>query len=278
MSHIVAIDGMNFMHRSRSGWQLGPAPVIFNFMRNFRSIVEQLKPSRVYFVLEGKARHRKEAFKEYKANREIDPSSPEAVEREKFFAQSDEVIGLLKTVFPITVVRHPHYECDDTIYNLIKRGSSAVEWTVVSNDSDFTQLLNEFSNVKIWNPMKKSYVQKTDYDYVTWKALRGDGSDNIPGIPGVGDKIAESLALDPNQLDELLRSDTAKSDIFIRNYDLIRFAFWSEQDCMEMTSSSPTKDWSLLRSCFEKHGFGSLLKEGSWEKFIGTFDPLWGNN
>jgi 5'-3' exonuclease len=278
MSHVVAIDGMNFMHRSRSGWQMGPAPVVFNFMRNFRSIIDQLKPTRVYFVLEGKALHRKEAFKEYKANRVIDPESPEAAERAKFFAQSDEVIALLKTVFPVTVVRHPHFECDDTIYNLIKRGSSAVQWTVVSNDSDFTQLLNEFDNVKIWNPMKKGYVVCPEYDYVTWKSLRGDGSDNIPGIPGVGDKTAESLSRDSKMLDEFLTSDVVKSDTFIRNYDLIKFAFWSDEECLEMTSSSPNRDWTPLRDAFEKYGFSSLLKEGSWDKFVGTFDSLWGNN
>jgi DNA polymerase-1 len=278
MSHIVTIDGMNFMHRARSGWQMGPAPVVFNFMRNFRSIIDQLKPTRVYFVLEGKALHRKEAFQEYKANRVVDPSSPEAAERAKFFAQSDEVINLLKTAFPVTVVRHPHYECDDTIYNLIKRGSSAVQWTVVSNDSDFTQLLNEFDNVKIWNPMKKSYVEKTSYDYVTWKALRGDSADNIPGVPGVGDKTAETLALDAEKLNSFLASESTVADTFIRNYDLIRFAFWTDEDCMKMTSSSPIQDWSPLKDTFQKYGFSSLLKESSWDKFIGTFDSLWGNN
>lgn len=278
MSHIVAIDGMNFMHRARSGWQLGPAPVMFNFMRNFRSVIEQLNPSRVYFVLEGKATHRKDAFSDYKANRTVEPGSLEALEKEKFFAQTEEVINLLKSTFPVTVVRHPRYECDDTIYNLIKRGSSAVEWTVVSNDSDFTQLLNQFKNVKIWNPMKKAYVSKTDYDYVAWKALRGDGSDNIPGIPGVGDKTAESLASNPKELDAFLASDFGKADIFIRNYELIRFAFWTDKDCMEMTSSSPVQDWQPLRSTFERYGFNSLLKESAWEKFTKTFDSLWGNN
>lgn len=277
MSHIVVIDGMNFLHRARSGWQLGPAPVVFNFMRNFRSVIDQLRPTKVYFVLEGKSLSRKEVLPEYKANRKIETSSPEFEDREKFFKQSNEIIALLRNNFPISVIRHPHYECDDTIYNLIKTSSSVVDWTVVSNDTDFIQLLNEFSNVKIWNPMKKSYVGKPPYDYVTWKALRGDSSDNIPGIPGVGDKKAESLALNLKELQAFLDSDIESNNIFNRNFYLIKFIEWTLQEKEDMTFSFPSRDWSPLKETFEKYSFSSLLKEGTWNKFIGTFETLWNN-
>ncbi len=276
MSHIVVIDGMNFLHRARSGWTMGPAPVIFNFMRNFRSIVEQLNPTRIYFVLEGKSVARREAYDEYKANRVVEEGSRAALERAKFFEQSDEIVSVLKSTFPISVVRHPTHECDDTIYNLIKRSTSAVDWTVVSNDTDFIQLLNEFENVRIWNSTKKCYVEKPDYDYVIWKSLRGDSSDNIPGVPGVGDKTADSLVKDPHALREFLCSSNDTAQIFLRNHGLIKFIEWTDEDCLAMTSSTPSKDWMPLQSLFERYSFGSLLKEGTWNKFIGTFDSLWG--
>lgn len=276
MSHIVVIDGMNFLHRARAGWTMGPAPVIFNFMRNFRSIVEQLNPTRIYFVLEGKPCSRREAYDEYKANRVIEPGSPAAKEREKFFKQSDEIVSLLKSIFPISVVRHPAHECDDTIYNLIKRSSRAVDWTVVSNDTDFIQLLNEFENVRIWNTTKKCYVKTPDYDYVIWKSLRGDSSDNIPGVPGVGDKTADSLVKDPQALLEFLCKSNEVAEVFLRNHGLIKFIEWSDEECLAMTSSVPVKDWSQLRSLFEQYSFESLLKEDTWNKFIATFDSLWG--
>jgi DNA polymerase-1 len=275
MSRVVIVDGMNFMHRARSGWQMGPAPVVFNFMRNFRALVDELKPDRLYFVLEGKARHRREVFAEYKANRTVEPGSKEAIEREKFFSQVTEVIELLKSNFPISVVRHPHFECDDTVYNLIKRSQSGINWTVVSNDTDFIQLLNEFDNVKIWNPMKKGFVEGTEYDYVTWKSLRGDDADNIPGIVGIGDKRAEELARDENALRQFLGGDSATNDKFLLNFYLIKFATWTDDEATEMTTSSPQKNWSPLRSTFEKYGFSSLLNEGTWNKFVGTFDTLW---
>ena len=272
---ILVIDGMNFLHRARGGWQLGPAPVIFNFMRNFRSLIEQFKPSRVYFVLEGKPQQRKDILPEYKANRVVEEGTQEAADRQKFFVQVDEIVGLLKTVFPVSVVRHPRFECDDTIYNLIKRSSQANEWIVASNDTDFIQLLNEFPNVKIWNPMKKGYVDTPPYDYVVWKALRGDGSDNIPGIPGIGDKTAEALATDLDNLQEFL-FDPDKAEIFVRNCELIKFITWSEEDMVEMTSSSPTPNWDVVKGVFEKYEFKSFLKEDAWSKFVQTFESLWG--
>lgn len=273
---ILCIDAMNFLHRARAGFQMGPAPVVFNFMRNFRSLVEQFRPNRVYFVLEGRAQQRRQVLPEYKANRAVEQDTKEAKELERFFRQVSEIVDLLKVSFPVSVVRHPTHECDDTVYNLIKRATLAVDWIVVSNDSDFTQLLNEFSNVKLWNPMKKSFVEATPYDYVTWKALRGDGADNIPGIPGVGDKTALDLATDPGRLAEFLAESESRLDTFRRNFGLIKFIQWTDEESEAMTSSAPTKDWTQLRQVFEKYGFNSLLKEDAWGKFVGTFEPLWG--
>ena len=272
--HVVVVDGQNFLYRARSGWQLGPAPVIFNFMRNFRALVDLLKPTRLYFVLEGHPAQRHELLPEYKGNRVLQEGTEEYESRQKFFAQVNEMMPLLKEHFPITVVRHARFECDDTSYNLIKRSSSAVPWTVVSNDSDFTQLLNEFQHVKIYDPMKKKYVEAPTFDYVSWKALRGDGSDNIPGIPGVGDKTAELYLEDPDGLQQLLsNSDNAR--IFLRNLELIKFITWTDKDASEMESSSPTRDWESTRKLFERYEFKSLLKDKTWEKFVATFDQLW---
>lgn len=273
--HVVLCDGMNFLHRSRTGWTAGPAPVVFNFFRNIRALVEKLDISRLYFVLEGHPQARHDILPQYKANRIVEAGTKEHDEMVKFFSQVDEIVGLLAGSFPFSVVRHPHHECDDTIYNLIKRGTRAVKWTVVSNDSDFTQLLDEFEGVSIYNPMKKTYVERPNYPYVYWKALRGDPSDNIPGIPGIGDKVAEQLLSDPDELKVLLSSEKNRQ-IFSRNVELIKFNTWSDDEASEMTCSSPTKNWAPVRSTFEKYGFKSLLKDEAWGKFTATFDHLWG--
>lgn len=272
------------MHRARAGFQLGPYNIVFNFFRNLRALVELHKPTRVYFCLEGHPRHRYEVLPEYKANRRItvddageavDPKDAKKLaELESFFRQAHLIIDLMDRHFPVSLVRHADYECDDVIFNLIRRSSNAVPWTVVSNDSDFTQLLNEFPNVRLYNPITKAYVETPQFDYVTWKALRGDGSDNIPGLPGIGDKMADRLVSDPDGLRKLFEDKTV-ADQFNRNYGLIRFQTWSDEDAMKMTCSQPTKDWEAVAKKFDEWSFRSLLKEGTRQKYIATFDCLW---
>ena len=272
---ILAIDFMNQAHRARSGFQMGPAPVVFNFFRQFKALVDQFKPTRIYIALEGKPVHRYEAMGEYKANRKVDADDPRAKELEKFFKQKDVIVDLLQKHFPVSVVRHATSECDDTLANLIRRSSSAVDWVLVSSDTDFIQLLQEHENLRIYNPVQKKFVEAPDYPYVTWKALRGDPTDNIPGVPGIGDKTADKLASDPVLLKEFITRPEVEP-IFTRNYDLIRFKEWSDAERDEMTSSSPLKDWSVVKDVFAGYGFNSMVKDEAWQKFISSFDNLWG--
>jgi len=282
---ILCIDGMNFLHRARAGFTLGDYPVVFNFFRNLRALVELHRPSRVYFTLEGHPKQRHDLMPEYKANRRIGPDedgtmTPEmvkkAAEMESFFRQAGVAVALLSERFPVSVVRHADYEADDVIYNLILRSSTAVPWVVVSTDTDFTQLLGEFEHVSVYNPVTKGYVEAPPFDYVTWKALRGDGSDNIPGLPKISDKVAEEIVNDPDRLRELFK-DKALAEQFNRNYQLIKFHTWSDEDAMQMTCSEPVRDWDAVARQLEEWQFKSFLKEATWQKFKATFEPLFGD-
>ena len=281
---ILIIDGANFLHRARSGFNLGEFPVVFNTFRNLRAIVEQFSPTRIYFTLEGRSQHRYELLPEYKANRVIevptDSSTPDPEtlkklkELESFYRQSALVIDLLNKHFPVSVVRHPEHEADDTIYNLIRKSSTAIPWVVVSSDTDFTQLLSEFKHVRLYNPITKEFVEDPDFSYVVWKSLRGDGSDNIKGLPGIGDKTADEIVNDPERL-TLLFEDKDKAKQFELNYSLIKFKDWSEAESLKMTCSEPERDWGAVAQKFDEWAFKSLLKEKTWSKFTDTFDPLW---
>lgn len=273
---ILAIDGMNAFHRARSGFQMGPAPCVFNFFRQFKALVDQFKPTRIYVGLEGRPVHRYETMSEYKANRKVAPDDPKAAELAKFFAQKDVIVELLTKHFPVSVVRHPTFECDDTLANIIKQSSTATDWVLVSSDTDFIQLLQDCPNLKLYNPVRKEFVEApADYDYVVWKSLRGDATDNIPGVPGIGDKTADKVASDPTLLKEYLdRPDV--HPIFTRNYDLIKFAEWSDEDKIKMTSSTPQKNWDAVKDVFTGYGFNSIVKDDSWQKFTKSFDHLWG--
>jgi DNA polymerase I len=213
---VLAIDFMNAAHRARSGFQLGPAPVVFNFFRQFKSLVDQFKPTKIYVALEGRPVHRYEALDEYKANRKVDPDDPKAKELEKFFTQVNQIVNLLSNYFPVSVVRHPTSECDDTLANLVKNSNPKEDWIIISSDTDFIQLLQEHDNLRLYNPVQKRFIEAPEYPYITWKALRGDSSDNIPGIPGIGDKTADKLASDYELLKEFINRPEVEP-IFTRN-------------------------------------------------------------
>lgn len=278
---ILCIDGMNAFHRARSGFTAGDHAVVYNFFRQFRALVEMHQPTRVYVVMEGTPEKRIALLPEYKANRKIDGDSAKALEMAKFFYQVGIAGLMLELGFPVSVVRHPTFEADDTIYNLIKRSSTAVPWVVASNDSDFTQLLDEFEHVKVYNPMKKEFLDwkgeanGVKYSYVHWKALRGDPSDNIPKVPGFSDAKALKQLTVPGSGTKFL-SDAALVEMWRRNCELVRFAEWTDEEAAKMESSSPTKNWPKIKQAFDNMGFKSITDDKPWAKFVATFDHLWG--
>lgn len=283
---ILFIDGHNFMYRSRSGFQLGDYNVVFNFFRSLKPLIDQFEPTRVYFTLEGHPKRRYDLLPSYKANRHMTrrpDATVEEVEKLEAKLKSDEdyrrqqgvIVGMLTEMFPVSVMRHPDFEADDLIYNVVKNASSAVEFVIVSTDTDFIQMLQEFSNVKLYNPVAKTFVEPPSYDYATWKSLRGDGSDNVPGIPGIGDKLAEQLLDDPTELSRLFENKSV-AEQFSRNILLIKLPTWSPEEHAQVESSSPKKDWDAVAAKFQEFAFKSMLKEPYWSKFKATFDVLWG--
>lgn len=278
---ILAIDGYNFLHRSRSGFTKGEYAICFNFFRGLKALVEQFQPTRVVFVTEGRPVSRLESFPEYKAQRRVPITDPKKqVEMDSFLRQKELIFKLLES-FPISVMRHPEHEADDVIYNLIRRSSTAVPWVVASNDTDFIQLLNEFDHVKLYNPMTKEFVIKPDYDYVSFKSFKGDGSDNIPGIPGVGPQTALTLVRGTSETrQKFFDSSPNAEDIWAKNYDLIKFFEFNDHEQGQITSASPSlpkhECIEAIRSQFDWWKFQSILKEPSWSKYVATFDPLFG--
>lgn len=268
----LIIDTQNMLHRARSGFTSGEHSVAYNFFRGFRAQVEQFKPDRVVFALEGRSQWRYDLLPEYKATRKTEPGTSKHEGLHDFYRQVDEVIPLLGSRFPVSLVRHPEHEADDTVANIIYASSSAIDFIVVSTDTDFTQLLNTHDNVRIYNPVKKSFVEwDKEVDYVAYKALKGDGSDNIPGVPGFGEKKAMNLARDFAFLPPRPEMPT----VFERNQTLVRFARWTEDDKLKMTSTQPERDWDAVKAQFDAWEFASITNEKSWPKFTASFDRLW---
>jgi DNA polymerase-1 len=258
---ILLLDGYNLIHRARFGFGEGDFNVVFNFFRGLRPLVEKFTPDKVYFVLEGYPKENKTLLPEYKANR--------VRVEDSFYEQKNKIISLIKTCMPIDVIRHPDFECDDVLYNIAKQWHANDHVFIVSSDTDFIQVYSDLNDVTIWNPIKKKVVIDPGYDYVLWKALRGDKTDNIPGIKGIGDKTAEYLVNNKDMLEER-KKDAEFNTQLERNISLIKFADLTGRmgEC-ETHKSLP--DWDALKLEFEKMEFASMTNDASWKKFIETY-------
>ena len=225
---IVLFDGMNLIHRARSGFMKGEDSIVFSFFRSLKPLVEKLQPEKAYFVLEGRPKHRSSLLPEYKAQR------PQGTD--DFWRQAKDIRSILESL-PIIQIRHPDYECDDVIANLAKHHvQEGHDVVVVSNDSDFIQLYDRLDNnkFKIYNPMRKKFVERPPHNYLEWKSLRGDSADNIPGIKGVGDKTATKFMND-DSLKEVCLSKPGNREIFERNKKLIEF-HWFKDTTSDLTN------------------------------------------
>ena len=264
---ILLLDAYNLIYRAKSGFTRGDYPVIYNFFRGLRPLVEKFNPDKVYFVLEGKPEFRQQISEgSYKSNR--------SQQSRAFHEQKANIISLVKNCFPFTVVRHPKLECDDTIATYAAlHARKGDDVTIISSDSDFIQLLNVFeTNFRIYNPVKKSFFEKPEYDYVTWKALRGDPTDNILGIPGIGNKTAEKLCKNPLLLKETLE-DAVKRKTFENNVHLIRLVDFSN-DLKQAETDIGIRNFEKLRDAFVQMSFDSMVKESTWEKYCATFKNI----
>ena len=268
---IVLFDGMNLIHRARSGFMKGEDAIVFSFFRSLKPLVEKFQPKKAYFVLEGRPKHRSKLLAEYKAQR---PKGSD-----DFWRQANDIREILGSL-PIIQIRHPDYECDDVIANLAKHYvQEGHDVIVISNDTDFIQLYDclDNSRLKIYNPMKKKFVDRPPHNYLEWKALRGDGADNIPGIKGVGDKTATKFMNDED-LKEACLNKPGNREIFERNLKLIEF-HWFKDTSEDLTNAGtevkyPDVSMSKVYEAFAARKFGSMINQKYWKKFYAAFEVL----
>lgn len=190
----VVIDGDNVLYRS--AYQIssrhnskdpmfGPDCVSV-FFSIVRSIVNKFYPEKVFIVWDGnRSKRRIDLFPEYKGHRK--KKDEETVKKK---SNDISTINRIAGQLNIRVISFPNKETDDVISVLTKILGSAV---VVSEDSDFLQLVSNDVSVYCHNS-KKFYSALTFSDYypfspkqiILYKALVGDKSDGINGVPGIG--------------------------------------------------------------------------------------------
>lgn len=215
MEKLLLIDTFNFLHRAYHALPKTltnahgePTNAVYGVTSMLISVFEQLKPNYVVIALDDIApTFRVEEFTGYKAHRkpmEDDLSS-----------QIPKVFEIIDS-FGIKKIVLPGYEADDVIGTMVEKYSNDVEIVIVSNDRDLWQLIRP--NVLVMNPTKngmadwigeKEVIAKMGLkpsQVVDYKGLRGDASDNIPGVPGIGEKTAKLLIDQFSSIDNLYKN------------------------------------------------------------------------
>jgi DNA polymerase I len=258
---ILVADGYNLLYRARTGWGQGDNPIVFNFLRSFKALVEKFNPDKTYFVLEGRPKKRKDLLPEYKAQRVYS-------DHDDFYRQKNLCIDFVKNWLPVDVIRHEDHECDDVIGYLANVKHSNDECIVISSDTDFIQLLStDNDRIQLYNPIRKKFIEAPSYDYVEWKALTGDKSDNIPGFDRVGPKTAEKLITDQEKLEKFLSIEDRLAR-FKMNVQLIKF---EDVDGSRLEVDRGIYDSKAIKGIFESMKFDSMLNEKYWNNFERVF-------
>ena len=227
MDKLILIDGNSIMNRAFYGIMGSKmlmtkdgkyTNAVYGFLAILFKILEDIQPQyiAVAFDLKGPtARH--EMFEGYKANRHGMPEE---------LAQQMPIIKDVLRAMNIDIIEKQGYEGDDILGTLAKFGEEqGLEVTILSGDRDTFQLASDHITIRI--PRTKAGKTETkDYNrakvleeyglepkqLIEVKALQGDSSDNIPGVPGIGPKTAISLIQKYGSVEELYNKIEAGED------------------------------------------------------------------
>ena len=186
---------------------------VVNFLQRLKT---EHQPDYIGWVLDAGSSFRKEVYPEYKATRE---KLNEELQQD--FDRGLHRIAQLLSAYRVPIIAVDGYEADDVIGTLARQGvEQGYQVVVVSGDKDFQQLVRP--GLWLLNPGRGGPAQVEEHwvgmhnanerlgvvpeRVVDYLALVGDSSDNVPGVPGIGDKTARDLVNEYGDLDAILRS------------------------------------------------------------------------
>ncbi|NLY71849.1 MAG: DNA polymerase I [Clostridiales bacterium] len=283
-NRLVVIDGNSLVFRAYYAIQRPMMTkeglythAVYGFINILQKIQREYMPSYIAVAFDRKApTFRHEEFKEYKAGR---PKMPPELAMQ---------IPLLKEVLEsmrIKILEIDGFEADDIIGTLAKRGEEeGLEPIIITGDKDSLQLASGKTKVMITrkgisefdlydeSAMLEKYGFTAD-QYVDFKGLMGDASNNIPGIPGVGEKTAQNLIHQFGSIANLISNiEEVKSEkLKNRVEENIQLALLSRR-LAEINTNVPIDinfpelkveepDYERLIEIYKKLNFNSFLKK-----------------
>jgi len=197
----VLVDGSSYLYRAyHANFRLGlsnsagePTGAMYGVLNMLKSLLKEVNPTHIAVVFDAKGKtFRDEMFEQYKSHR---PPMPEDLRQQiQPLHQMIEALGL-----PLLIVEG--VEADDVIGTLAKQASAAGREVLISTgDKDMAQLVDD--KIMLINTMtntlldREGVIEKYEVPpelIIDLLALMGDSSDNIPGVPSVGNKTAVAL-------------------------------------------------------------------------------------
>ena len=248
-----------------------PTKATFVFTQMLLNLIAQRKPDYLCMVIDSgdETVFRKEIFQEYKANRQSPPDD--------FRPQEQRILQIVRDA-GVPIFAKPGFEADDLIATIAKRlCGQDYEMFVVSKDKDLRQIISDC--VKMYDVQAdevmdlKVLEEKCGYtpaEAIEIQTLIGDSIDNVPGIPGVGDKTALKLVKKYGSadavlkhLDDLTPKLRENFEKFGNRMDIARKLVTLKDD-VEMEFDPEVCRYvglnnDVLRSAMEMLGFTSLL-------------------
>ena len=213
MKRLVLIDGKSVFYRGY--YAMGalslsdgtPTGGVYGFAAIAMEIVRELNPTKVVVAWDSKTStsKRRAIFPDYKAGR-VKPG-------EDFYAQIPLLEALIRDL-GWNFIEIPNYEADDIIGSLSLQADEmgSYETYIISSDLDMLQIVDD--NTHMWRILKGfTNIEQIDIpeietkygikksQFLDLKSLKGDSSDNIPGVPGIGEKTAAKLLSEYGDLD-----------------------------------------------------------------------------
>jgi DNA polymerase I len=294
---LYLIDGSSYIYRAFFAIRrLTNAPgmptnAVFGFLQMIKKIIEQENPEYLAMVFDAKGpTFRHELYEEYKAHR---PTMPDdLIVQIPYIKEVSRCYGL-------PILEKQGFEADDIIATLAREAEAeGFEVVMVSGDKDLMQMISP--RVCMWDTLKDQVFDlktvrerfgTSPSQWVDIMGLAGDSSDNVPGVPGIGEKTAVKLIQTHGSLDNILDESTPVSPPKLKE----KLLQYKEQALLSRTlvtldtavplELSPTdlaiqpKDVSGLKKIFLELGFKKFIEdlggeEGREKPFQGDFEGI----
>lgn len=282
---LVLVDGSSYLYRAFHAFppltnsEGIPTGAMYGVLNMLRSLISQCQPSHIVVVFDAKGKtFRDELFAEYKSHR---PPMPDDLRVQiEPLHQMVEGMGL-----PLLVI--PGVEADDVIGTLAKNAAAQGRDVLISTgDKDMAQLVTPL--ITLINTMNNTILGPDEVCekygvppelIIDFLALMGDASDNIPGVPGVGEKTAQALLQGLGGLDTLYSNLDKIADLSFRgaktmsakleqhkdaaylSYKLATIKTDVELDITDDQLALRSPDTELLKELFGRYEFKRWLAE-----------------